>query len=186
MAETRALVSKLLEKIAGDGLSEAQLGSLYENATDYPEMDEGDRENLIAAIEDKLRSSFPKAAKRRFGPKDEFARNLLEPIFQKSVATFDLSGNKVLNKVKTGGDMMKGIAHVDVYISYKNVRKQRLSLNVRQETAESPPMVVVQTVAIGGGAAPTAHADYALAEFERAAKIYLHDLAEVVAVDRAG
>ena len=91
----------------------------HENVERFQGVDEVQREDLIQLIEERLRTVSPSAATKVFGPKDSEAREFLEQVFLRTCSDFDLSQNQVRNGVKTGGGMIAGRKHVDVYISYK-------------------------------------------------------------------
>lgn len=74
---------------------------------------------------------------RIFGAKESDARTRLEEVFAKLEATHDLTANRVKNAVKTGGEMISGQKHIDVYISYKNKSNFGAFLGLIQDDAAS-------------------------------------------------
>lgn len=174
-------VANILRKIEEDSLSEQQLDAIYENAEKHSGLDEADRELILEAVTTKLWIDHPARAKKRFGARETFAHELLQPVFDKSKIMFDLSANKVLNKVKIGGDMRSGNAFVDIYISYKDDAKRRISLDVRQESADRLPTCSIKDAVVGSGDEGV-RTEFSLGDFEQAAALYLSKLAEVLPV----
>ena len=121
----------------------------HENVERFQGVDEMQREDLIQLIEERLRSVSPSAATKAFGPKDSEAREFLEQVFLRTCSEFDLAQNQVKNGVKTGGDMIAGRKHVDVYISYKNNDKWRASLAWLQDTPADLPKLRVEKLQVG-------------------------------------
>lgn len=121
----------------------------HENVERFQGIDEVQREDLIQLIEERLRSVSPSAATKVFGPKDSEAREFLEQVFLRTCSEFDLSQNQVKNGVKTGGDMIAGRKHVDVYMSYKNNDKWRASLAWLQDTPTDVPYLRVERIQVG-------------------------------------
>lgn len=171
-------IERLIDMIQSGQLNQRQLDNLYDNASSYVGIEEVDREHLLEEIMTALRVRFPAAAKRRFGAKDQFARALLTPVFEESQRQFDLSTNRVLNKVKTGGDMLSGRAHVDVYVSYKNQDSRRLSLDIRQETPDRAPIARLMDLIVGTATVETR--EYPLDQFSLAGAAYLDRLGTMV------
>lgn len=124
----------------------------HENVERFQGIDEVQREDLIQLIEERLRSVSPSAATKVFGPKDSEAREFLEQVFLRTCSDFDLSQNQVKNGVKTGGDMIAGRKHVDVYISYKNNDKWRASLAWLKGTPADVPYLRVEKLQVGSEA----------------------------------
>jgi hypothetical protein len=172
-------VANILRKIETDKLSEKELDAVYDNAEAHKDLDETDREIILDAVMKKLWTEHPTRAKKRFGTKELFAQELLQPVFDKSKSLFDLSANKVLNKVKIGGDMRRGDAFVDIYISYKDDARRRVSLDVRQETADRVPTCSVKELIVGSGD-DGLRTEFPLQDFDIAAELYLSKLAEVL------
>lgn len=121
----------------------------HENVERFQGIDEIQREDLIQLIEERLRSVSPSAATKVFGPKDSEAREYLEQVFGQTSSDFDLSQNQVKNGVKTGGDMIAGRKHLDVYISYKNSDKWRAALAWLQDTPADVPYLRVEKLQVG-------------------------------------
>lgn len=121
----------------------------HENVERFQGIDEIEREDLIQLIEERLRSVSPSAATKVFGPKDSEAREYLEQVFRQVSSDFDLSQNQVKNGVKTGGDMIAGRKHLDVYISYKNNDKWRAALAWLQDTPADVPYLRVEKLQVG-------------------------------------
>lgn len=150
MNKLTELVNTHIRKIEAGAYDDAALIKLYRNIDRQPALLYEDRERLVGAIESHLRVSFPRAAKKLFGPKDTEAREQLNRIWLQSTAGLDLTGNKHKNGVKTGGDMMTGEKHVDVYISYKNSASQTVHLSIVQETPADPYIATLARYVVGG------------------------------------
>jgi hypothetical protein len=77
-------------------------------------------EDVIAAIELRMRTDFPKAARQVFGAKGEQAEEMLARVQEAVQARYDLSGNALGNHIKVGGDELRaGAAYLYRYLSYK-------------------------------------------------------------------
>ena len=137
-------VKTVLEVIKTKDLSAKSLGNIYNNTLNHNDLTEFEREELIEAIEKKIRTANPREAKKLFGPKDLQARELLNKVHQGLASEFDLSKNKVGLGVKTGGHMIAGRAYIDVYISYKNSEKWHLGLGLMQEKADTEQTINVK------------------------------------------
>lgn len=111
-----------------------KLLNFYDNAKKNDEIKDCEREILIETIETRLREIAPAAATRKLGPKDSDARTYLTRVYRKVSDLYDLSGNRVKNGVKTGGDMITGRKFVDVYISFKNGEGWNAGLQWIQES----------------------------------------------------
>lgn len=130
--------AQLIEKIRKGRFSERDLINLYTNATTRHAT------NVIEAVSTRLAAEFPRAAKRMFGAKTDHASARLEEVFNKLAAAHDLTGNRVKNGVKTGGESISGKMHIDVYISYKNGNGVGASLGLIQDTPDSELMATVK------------------------------------------
>ena len=124
-------------------MSKKELVNLYNNARKYKGITEEERELVVQKIESKIRVSSPSVATRMFGPKDSHAREFLQTILNQISEEFDLSGNRVGQAVKTGGDMISGQHHVDVYFSYKNDDGWHVLFGYRQFTRDGDPKLQV-------------------------------------------
>ena len=178
------LVRKLLSDIASGEMEQKRLIALFQNAQRNDQITDEQKEELVSAIEAQLRDRFPRSAKSMFGPADRHARQLLDGVQKQVGAAIDLSRNRVLNRVKTGGDMIAGRYHLDVYVSYKNQKGQRLSLDIRQERPLDQPIARVQLVQVGGDNAGSLYERiYEMGEFNAAADDYKLQVAQVAAAE---
>ena len=174
-------VQKLLALISSGTMSQQRLVAMFENAQRYPTISDEERELLVQAVEHQLRERFPKSAKSIFGPVDEKARGLLGGVQDQVASQFDLSANRVLNRVKTGGDMIAGRYHLDVYVSYKDHEGRNVSLDIRQERQLDRPAARVQLRKVHGhDAGQLYERTYELEAFEDAATDYRQHLATLV------
>lgn len=176
------LVQKLLSEIASGSMTQPRLIALFQNAQRNARVTDEQKERLAVAIEAELRERFPRSAKSMFGPADGHARHLLDGVQKEVGAAIDLSRNRVLNRVKTGGDMIAGRYHLDVYVSYKNQNGQRLSLDIRQQTPLDRPTARVQLVQVGGeNAGPLYEQSYEMDQFDAAGEDYKLKVVQVAA-----
>lgn len=77
-------------------------------------------EAVLSAIESRMRTDFPKAARTVFGAKGEQAEEMLVYVRDAVLAKFDISGNGLGNHIKVGGDERRtGTAYIYRYISYR-------------------------------------------------------------------
>ncbi|CAA0120441.1 hypothetical protein [Zhongshania aliphaticivorans] len=137
-------IEELVERIEANRYDEKQLINLYNNANANNELSEEDKESLIEAIEKNTRLRFPRAAKRIFGAKESVATEMLEKLYSKISATYDLTHNRLKNGVKTGGLMISGKLYIEVYISYKNADNQGVFLSLTQDTVDDELVVIVR------------------------------------------
>lgn len=143
-------VANVIQIIESGEKTQKQLFALYENTMRYEGISEEDRERIITALEKQLRVKFPAAAKKIFGAKDFGAREILERIFSVAEKEFDLSKNTLKNGVKTGGLMISGQHHIDVYLSYKNSSGEAASLTMSQENIDDELKAIVRRYKTGG------------------------------------
>lgn len=77
-------------------------------------------EAVLEAIELRMRSDFPREARKVFGAKGEQAEDLLGRVQQEVRARFDLSNNGRGNHVMVGGDERRtGEVYLSRYIAYR-------------------------------------------------------------------
>lgn len=129
-------IQKIIENIESNQYEERQLVNLYNNANKKEGLSEEDKEAIISAIEKNTRLRFPRAAKRIFGAKESVAYTMLEKLYTSLRESIDFKGNKLKNGVKTGGYMISGEFYIDVYMSYKNIDNQAVSISLTQKTIE--------------------------------------------------
>jgi hypothetical protein len=144
MKNTKYNLDKIINKIVSHEYNFQELKNLYSNAIRLPDIPEEDLERLVEAIESEMRVNYSAKAVQIFGHRDEEGRKRLEKLYADIVGEFDLSKNTVKNGLKTGGLMISGIYHVDIYFSYKNAEKWNVSLNWLQEKIEDKPIVRVR------------------------------------------
>lgn len=130
----------------------AALKRLHANIHRHTDLEDIDRETLDEAVLQRLRVVSPAIATRLGGPKDAQGREFLEAFYERLATDLDLSGNQLKNGVKTGGYMINGTRHVDVYISYKTVNRKNLSLAWIQNDVRSKPWLHLLLRQVGSGA----------------------------------
>ncbi|MCF1741464.1 hypothetical protein [Paradevosia shaoguanensis] len=150
MSKLTELVNKHIRKIEDGLYSDDELIKLYRNIDAQTSLLDEDRERLIAAIEPALRVRWPRTAKKLFGPKDIEAREQLSRIWNAATEGVDLSRNRHRNGVKTGGAMMRGDVHVDVYISFKNEASQAVHLSIVQFKPGDEFIATLSRYVVGG------------------------------------
>lgn len=172
----RALVAIETREMTRKGLR-----NFYQNATRDPKITEAEREAVIAALEARIRISAPRDAKALFGPKDAEARALLSRIHEEIATEFDLSGNTVGSGVKTGGSMISGEVHVDVYISYKGADRRHAILGYLIPKPGADPKFVVRLYQTGKEVTePDVREEYPAEAPEQARARYREHLARIL------
>lgn len=97
-----------------------EIATYYENA-----VKQDAHEAVLAAIELRMRTDFPRAARQVFGAKSEQVEEMLERVRETVAAQFDLSANGLGNHIKVGGDERRtGSAYVYRYLSYRATGQQ--------------------------------------------------------------
>ncbi len=127
-----SIAEKIVGVIEKGEQTKTQLVNQYNNVVASDKISEEEREVIVAALEKQLKLRFPAAAKKIFGARDAQARDLLSEIDANISEDFDLSGNILKNGVKSGGEMIAGRWHIDVYLSYKNQHGYGASIGLRQ------------------------------------------------------
>lgn len=126
-----------------------QLKNFHNNISNFPDLSDYEREELIKIVTEIIHTKFPKRAKGIFGGKSEKAKALLIPICDQLKEEFDWSKNKIGSYVKVGGDMIAGRQHVCWYISYKNENGINVGFVYRQLTATDEPFIEVYKRQVG-------------------------------------
>jgi hypothetical protein len=129
--------NEIIDKINNDKYTEKELINLYNNAFNR------NKQDIMKAVEIKMRTDFPRTATRMFGAKESKVREELESIHQKILSRYDLSKNQTKNKIKTGGIRISGKCYVDMYISYRNKDHNVVYLQFFQEKADSELLIRV-------------------------------------------
>lgn len=174
-------VRRALVVIETKEMSRAGLRNFYANATRDPDITEAEREAVIAALEARIRVSSPRDAKALFGPKDAEARALLGEIHNAIAAELDLSGNTVGSGVKTGGSMISGKAHVDVYISYKGADRRHATFGYLIAKPGADPVLGVRLYQTGKDATePEVREQYPVEAVEQASARYREHLVRIL------
>lgn len=141
-------VTKTLNGISEKSYTERQLCNLLENVR-TSDINDYEEEILVAAIIQKLRLDHPRKATLMFGKKDDELRGMLSSTHKKIEEKYYLLDNRVQNGVKTGGDMISGLAHIDVYISYKDHNNIACTLGFYQAAADAPLQIRVREYQTG-------------------------------------
>ncbi len=170
-------VRRALAAIETKEMNRRGLRNFYENAIRTPDITEAEREAVIAALETRIWISAPSDAKVLFGPKDAEARHLLEKIHDELAAEFDLSGNTVGSGVKTGGSMISGEVHVDVYISYKAEDRRHATFGYVVKKPGTDPILLIRLYQTGKDATePDLREEFPIDALEEAAARYRANL----------
>lgn len=142
-------VQKILEIIETKEHSKNELINFFNNAINYPDINDLERETIVEAVEKKMRIKFPKAAKKILGGKSAKAQELLEEIFSILKKEFDWSKSKVKDTVKPCGSMISGKEFVCWYISYKNDQGYNTGLHYKQKNSEDEPYLEIDYRKVG-------------------------------------
>jgi len=114
-AELTADERRYLERAQSDPFEDGGIVRYYEQALKIKV-----HEAVLAAIEVRMRTDFPKAAKKVFGAKGEQVEAMLERVQHAVLAQFDLTGNGLGSHIKVGGDERRtGKAYLYRYLSYR-------------------------------------------------------------------
>ena len=174
-------ILRAIESIKTREMNSKELENFYNNATRDQNITEAEREAVITALETRIRISAPGMAKTLFGPKDADGRVLLDKVHDALAAEFDLSKNTVGARVKTGGRMIRGEVHVDVYISYKAADRRHLNLTYLQRKPEDEPTLVVRLYQTGPTVTePQIYEEFCLASVDLATACYRAHLEELL------
>ena len=106
-------------------------------------------EFVLSTIDEIKWVKFKTKAKKKYGTQYDAIKETLGTYLAEASKNFDLSNNKVLNKVKIGGDMIGGRALIDIYISYKNSRNEVCSFSAYQGLGSDPIKWRICTYATG-------------------------------------
>ena len=151
-------IQKILDDIENKERTYDQLRNFYQNIHDSDVITEYERENLIEVVEKKIKVNFPAKAKKQFGSKDAEAVIVLQEIYAKLDAEFDLSNNEknaVKSGVKVGGDMISGKKYVCRYFSFKTKQtKVNIGFAYNQDTVDGEPYYWIQERHVGQDVAP--------------------------------
>ncbi len=169
-----------LDSLNNGVFTKAELLSYYANV----EVEDGPQE-LLEAIEERLRRDFPAAANAAFGKKSDEAMEILTRVADAVTSTMDLSGNVVKSHVKIGGFELKGEHYLCRYISYKNIENLGVQLMLSQLTADSEMLVRVATYRTSAKEANFRHEEtFSSAELDRAVERYRAHLVDLGAQQR--
>lgn len=105
---------------------------------------EGGTQPSLDAMEQRIRSDYPNVARTKLGLKQDPATSVLAVYFKNLSEHFDLSGNKVKNGVKPGGDARGGRSVLSRYLSYKNPQNIGTQITIVKTTANSELEVIVE------------------------------------------
>lgn len=156
---------QLIERIRSGKFSERELINLWQNAETRGVT------AVMNAVKIQMRADFPRTANRMFGAKESEAKALLEEVFCKLAAAHNLSGNRLKNGVKAGGDMISGQKFVDVYLSYRNASGVGAILILAQDDPASELTAKVGYYEAGNGTFEGERA-FQMHDFERAVEAY--------------
>jgi hypothetical protein len=96
-----------------------KLLGMYDKAAEYSKISDFEREVVIDAIDEQLRS-ISKLSDKKIPPKCALGYEFLSKIDEEMRRGFYLDESIVKAGVKSSGDMLKGTYYVALYISYKN------------------------------------------------------------------
>ncbi|HZW13921.1 MAG TPA: hypothetical protein VFF81_12115 [Noviherbaspirillum sp.] len=118
--------------------SEKEIVEFYNNVAE-----KGGSRKALDAIKIRMRSDYPRVAKRRFGAKEEEVVERLNRIADAAQRGFPLQDSRVGSHVKTGGNEISGEKFLWRYISYKNPANQGADLSLVQDKADTEVLVFV-------------------------------------------
>lgn len=119
-AELTANERRYIERAQNDPFEDGGIVRYYEQA-----LKNRAHEAVLAAIELRMRTDFPKAAKKVFGAKGEQVEAMLVGVQDAVLAQFDLAGNGLGSHIKVGGDERRtGKAYLYRYLSYRGRGQQ--------------------------------------------------------------
>lgn len=147
-AKLKAEIGQAIARISTQEDAKALMHQ-YENINRHKSLNDFQREELIDAVEKRLRKISPSVARRIWGDEDAEARDYLQSVYCSIASKFDVLNNRVKNGVKTGRAMVIRDLFIEVYISYKNADNLSLGLVWRQEKVETSPYIVVDLRHVG-------------------------------------
>lgn len=138
-------------------------------------------EAVLEAIEVRMRTDFPAAAKKVFGAKGEQVEDLLTLAQREVRARFDLSNNGRGNHVMVGGDERRtGEAYLSRYIAYRGKgEKDGAMLGLIQESAGAELRARVRRDRVHTPGAEPIDQWFAAGEFPLAQQAYIELLAQL-------
>jgi hypothetical protein len=111
---------RYIERARTDKFENGGIVRYYEQA-----VRNGADEAVLAAIELRMRTDFPKEARKVFGARGDLAEQLLSRVRDTVAQQFDLDGNGLGNHIKVGGDERRtGVAYLYRYLSYRATGQQ--------------------------------------------------------------
>lgn len=111
---------KFIERAQKDKFEDGGIVRYYEQAVKNKA-----HEAVLAAIEVRMRTDFPKAARKVFGARGQQAEDILERVRDVVSTQFDLSSNFLGNHIKIGGDERRaGASYLYRYLSYRATGQQ--------------------------------------------------------------
>lgn len=165
-------LKKLLHVVQKEGISFTELMNASTNLLNS-DLDKNDPEVefVLSAIDEIKWTKFKSKAKKTYGTQHDSIKSTLGDYLAEATHSFGLSNNKVLNKVKIGGDMIGGRALIDIYISYKNDNNEACSFGAYQALGSDPVKWLVCSYATGSAKQARLCKEF---EFEDDASAYQH------------
>ncbi len=156
----------LITRIRDGAYDDKELRQLRENC-----LQRNAGQEVLDAIELRMRLHHPAAATRLFGARQDGATALLQKESERLERTYDLSRNRHERHVKTGGDEQTGARSVYRYISYCNDARQVVELSLRQNTPASSLQACVTRYVAGQRQAGNERS-FAMGRFDEAVVLY--------------
>lgn len=174
-------LAELIANVLDDPFTKAELLTFYKNVAER----DGPQE-LLEAIEERLRRDFPAAANAAFGKKSDEAMEILTRVAEKLSQEYDMSKNTVMPHVKVGGYEQTGEQYICRYISYKNGENRGVQLTLFQLAADSELLATVGTYRTNAKKENFRdEKTYPFGELEQAVERYRGHLAELGAAPRS-
>jgi hypothetical protein len=175
---------RYIERARTDKFENGGIVRYYEQA-----LRNGAHEDVLAAIELRMRSDFPREARKVFGARGDLAEQMLSRVREAVLQQFDLGGNGLGNHIKVGGDERRtGDAYLYRYLSYRASGQQYgAQLALIQDTPATELRVMVRYSRVYAGADNIDERQwFAAGDIGQAQEAYLALLDKLAVPRRAG
>lgn len=174
-------LKKLLLVVQKEGITFSELMNASTNLLNS-DLDRNDPEVEFAlSIIDEIKwTNFKSKAKKTYGTQHDSIKSTLGDYLAEATNSFDLSNNKVLNKVKIGGDMIGGRALIDIYISYKNDNNEACSFAAYQALGSDPIKWLVCSYATGSAKQARICHEFEFSDDSSASQLYRSNLLSLI------
>ena len=133
------------EELRNDSNKLINMYNNFENSFKKQKISEYELEIGTKILEEILREYHPKKSASIFGSKNNYGIGILNEIYQEIEKSINLSDNTLNPGVKAGmASIINENIYVEVYISYKNVKKHGTQLVFTQKKPNSNPFLTVR------------------------------------------